>query len=65
MHKGKYAIICKLKYAEICTKCAVPNMQKMCTDTTSMHMRNMQYVCIISPKYAFICRYMQIYVLYA
>ena len=45
MHKGKYAITCKLKYAEICTKYAVSNMQEICT---KMHMRNMQYMCIIS-----------------
>ena len=49
MHKGKYAITCKLKYVEICTKYAVPNMQEICTN---MHMRNMQYMCIISLKYA-------------
>ena len=36
MHKGKYAIICKLKYAEICTKYAVPNMQEIYTN--NMHM---------------------------
>ena len=31
------------------TKYAVPNMQEICTN---MHMRNMQYMCIISLKYA-------------
>ena len=52
MHKGKYAIACKLKYAEIGTKYAVRNMQEICTN---MHIRNvdyMQYMCIISLKYA-------------
>ena len=28
MHRSKNAIICKLKYAEICTKYAKPNMQE-------------------------------------
>ena len=44
MHKGKYAITCKLKYVEIFTRYSVPNMQEICTN-----------MCIISPKYAQIC----------
>ena len=54
MHKGK------LKYAEICPKHAVPNMQEI---YTNMQMKNMQCICKISSvhKYAF---NMQMYVLY-
>ena len=58
MNKGKYAI-CRSKYAEICTKYAVPKMQEIYTNM-HMQMKNMQYVCKISNmhKYEFICRYM-------
>ena len=63
LHNSKYTIICKLKYPQNMQQYAVPNMQKICTNT---QIRNIQNICIISPKnmhkYAF---YVQICVLYA
>ena len=58
MHKGKYTIICKFKYAEILYsnihEIVVGNKQyQICKKfALMMQMRNMQYMCIISPKYA-------------
>ena len=50
MHKGKYAITCKLKYAEICTKYAVSNMQEICTKNAyekyAIHVHNKPYYVI-------------------
>ena len=59
MHKGKYAIICKFKYAEICTKYAEPNMQEICTNMQIMNEKYAIYVHIAQNmhKYTIICRY--------
>ena len=50
MHRGKYAIIWKLKYAEICTKYAVTNMH-LYTQKLHMQMKNMQNKCKIRNKH--------------
>ena len=54
MHEGN-ALICKLKYAEICMKYAAICSTKYAGICTNMLIRNMQNVCIISSnllKYA-------------
>ena len=47
MHEGKYAIICRFKYAEICTKYAAICSTKYAGIYTNKQIRNMQYMCII------------------
>ena len=42
MHEGNYAIICRFKFAEICTKYAAISSTKY----ANKHVRNMQYMCI-------------------
>ena len=48
MHVGKYAIMCRFKYAEICTKYAAICGTKYAGIFTNKQIRNMQYMCIIS-----------------
>ena len=59
MHNGKYASICKLRYAEICTKHAAICSTKYARNMLKLQIRKMQSTCIISPnikKYAHICK---------
>ena len=48
MHVGKYAIMCRFKHAEICTKYAAICCTKYAGIFTNKQIRNMKYMCIIS-----------------
>ena len=47
MYEGKYAIMCRFKYAEICTKYAAICGTKYAGTCTNKQNRNMQYMCTL------------------
>ena len=53
--QGKFAIMCRFKYAEICMKYAAICSTKYAGICKNKQKRNMQYMCIIS-SYAKICK---------
>ena len=46
MYRGKYALICKFKYAAICNEYAAICSTKYAGICTNRQIRNMQYMCI-------------------
>ena len=64
MHEGKYTIICRFQYAEICMKYAAICGTKYAGICTDKRTRDMHYICIISinmlkyakTKYALTCK---------